>query len=187
MGVDLLSFSGHKINGPKGVGVLYIKKGVRIEPYIFGGYQEGGIYSGTQPMPAIMGLAGALEEMPDPAEQLKRVGALRNYFVNEAVRLGGVVINSPPDALPYIVNLSVLGINSEPMMNLLSSRGVYISSGSACAKGHKSRVLTAMKLGDERIASALRISLSRFTVREELDMLLYGLEICKKTIKQRNK
>ncbi|MBQ3497875.1 MAG: cysteine desulfurase [Clostridia bacterium] len=176
LGVDLLSASAHKINGPKGVGFLYVRKGVRLAPYIFGGGQEGKIYSGTQPMPAIMGLHGAVEELPDLTAQLEKTAALRDYLVQEARKINGIVINSGEDALPYIVNISAVGHPSQTMLNYLSDSGVYVSGGSACSKGHRSKVLTAMGLAPERIDSALRISLSRFTTREEIDMFLCALE-----------
>ena len=175
-GVDLMSASAHKINGPKGVGFLYVRKGVRLMPYIFGGNQEGKIYSGTQPMPAIMGLHGAIEELPDLTAQLEKTTALRDYLVQEARKINGIVINSGDEALPYIVNLSAVGHPSQTMLNYLSDSGVYVSGGSACSKGHRSKVLTAMGIEPERIDSALRISLSRFTTREEIDMFLCALE-----------
>ncbi len=176
LGVDLMSASAHKINGPKGVGFLYVRKGVRLAPYIFGGGQEGKIYSGTQPMPAILGLQGAVEELPDLTAQLEKTTALRDYLVQEARKINGIVINSGEDALPYIVNISAIGHPSQTMLNYLSDSGVYVSGGSACSKGHRSRVLTTMGLEPERIDSALRISLSRFTTREEIDMFLCALE-----------
>lgn len=176
LGVDLMSASAHKINGPKGVGFLYVRKGVRLMPYIFGGNQEGKIYSGTQPMPAIMGLHGAIEELPDLTAQLEKTTALRDYLVQEARKINGIVINSGDEALPYIVNLSAVGHPSQTMLNYLSDSGVYVSGGSACSKGHRSKVLTAMGTEPERIDSALRVSLSRFTTREEIDMFLCALE-----------
>lgn len=176
LGVDLLSASGHKVNGPKGVGFLYVRKGVRLVPYVLGGNQEGKIYSGTQPMPAIMGLWGAVEEFPNLTEQLAQTKQLRDYFVGEAKKLGGIEINSGDDALPYIINISLPGHPSQTVLNFLSDRGVYVSGGSACSKGHRSRVLSAMGLPPERIDSALRISLSRFTTKTEIDLLLCSLE-----------
>lgn len=176
LGVDLMSASAHKINGPKGVGFLYVRKGVRLMPYICGGNQEGKIYSGTQSMPAIMGLHGAVEELPDLTVQLEKTTALRDYLVQEARKINGIVINSGDEALPYIVNLSAVGHPSQTMLNYLSDSGVYVSGGSACSKGHRSKVLTAMGIDPERIDSALRISLSRFTTHEEIDMFLCALE-----------
>ncbi len=185
LGVDLMSASAHKINGPKGVGFLYVRKGVRIAPYVFGGGQEGKVYSGTQPMPAIMGFHGAVDELPELNAQLEKTKALRDYFVSEVCKIDGVVINSGDDALPYIVNISAPGHPSQTLLNFLSDSGVYVSGGSACSKGHRSKVLTAMGIEPERIDSALRISFSRFTTREEADMLLCALESAVSTLRKK--
>ncbi len=185
LGVDLLSASGHKVNGPKGVGFLYVRRGVRLVPYILGGNQEGKVYSGTQPMPAIMGLWGAVEEFPNLTLQLEQTRQLRDYFVGETKKIGGIEINSGDDALPYIINISLPGHPSQTVLNFLSDRGVYVSGGSACSKGHRSRVLTAMGLPPERIDSALRISLSRFTTKAEMDLLLCSLESALVTLRKK--
>lgn len=185
LGVDLMSASAHKINGPKGVGFLYVRKGVRIAPYVFGGGQEGKVYSGTQPMPAIMGLHGAVDELPELNAQLEKTKALRDYFVSEVCKIDGIVINSGEDALPYIVNISAPGHPSQTMLNFLSDSGVYVSGGSACSKGHRSKVLTAMGVEPERIDSALRISFSRFTTKDEVDMLLCALETAVSTLRKK--
>lgn len=175
-GIDLLSASAHKINGPKGAGLLYVRKGVKLTPHVVGGGQEGrGLYSGTQPMPAILGFDGAMRALPDLNEQLEQTARLRDYFVSSVLTIPDVVINSGADALPYITNLSVLGHPAQTMLNYLSERGIYVSGGSACSKGHRSPVLTAMGLDPARIDSALRISFSRFTTKEEIDCLLNGL------------
>ncbi|HBL40813.1 MAG TPA: cysteine desulfurase, partial [Ruminococcaceae bacterium] len=177
LGVDLIAVSGHKIHAPKGIGALYIRKGLNLPPYIVGGGQEGrGIYSGTQPMPSILGFDGAMRALPDLRMQLEQTEQLRDYFVRNATTIPDVVINSGADCLPYITNLSVMGHPAQTMLNFLSERGIYVSGGSACSKGHRSTVLTAMGLEPARIDSALRISFSRFTTKEEIDMLLNGLE-----------
>ena len=184
IGCDLLSLSGHKFHGPKGVGALYVKKGVRLSPIVFGGLQEEKLRPGTQPMPAIAGFGAAAAALPNLTAQLKKVTELRDYMCERLLSLGGVVINSPEDALPYVTNISVLGINSEPMLNFLSSRGVYVSSGSACSKGHQSSVLKNMGLSDEVRKSPLRISFSRFTTKEEIDMLIDGISAGQKAIRK---
>lgn len=184
MGVDLMTVSSHKIHGPKGVGALYVKKGVRLSPIVFGGLQEEKLRPGTQPMPAIAGFGAAAAAMPNLTAQLKKVTELRDYMCERLLSLGGVVINSPEDALPYVTNISVLGINSEPMLNFLSSRGVYVSGGSACSKGHQSSVLKNMGLSDEVRKSPLRISFSRFTTKEEIDMLIDGISAGQKAIRK---
>ncbi|MBR3836359.1 MAG: cysteine desulfurase [Clostridia bacterium] len=184
MGVDLMSISSHKIHGPKGAGALFIKKGTRLAPHVLGGLQENKFRPGTEPMPAIAGFAAAAEALPDYTKSMEHAQMLRDYLVKNVSAMENVKINSPANALPYITNISVLGIPSEVMLNYLSNMGIYVSSGSACAKGNKSRVLKAMNLSDDRINSALRISISRFTTKEEIDYLLYGIANAQKTMKR---
>lgn len=183
-GINLMSISSHKVHGPKGVGGLYVSKGTRILPRTFGGGQEKQLRPGTQPMPAIAGFGAAAEELPEPLAQLEKTRALRDGFLKKVKSLGGIEINSSDDSLPYIINLSVMGIRSEPILNTLSGMGIYVSSGSACAKGHKSAVLTAMGLDDSRIDSALRISLSRDTTAEELDALSDGIKFVQENLRR---
>ncbi len=183
LGVDLLTVSSHKIHGPKGAGALYIRKGVKIAPKVFGGEQEMKIRPGTQSMPAIAGFGAAAGVLPDIEKELEAVTVLRDYMLERFKAMGGIEINSPADALPYITNISVTGIKSEPMMNFLSGKGVCVSSGSACSKGKKSRVLSEMGLSHERMESPLRISFSRYTTKEEIDYLCSVLEEGKKTIR----
>lgn len=184
-GIDLMSVSSHKVHGPKGVGGLFIRKGVRILPRTFGGGQEKDIRPGTQPMPAIAGFGAAAEALPEPNDELEKIRALRDEFLEKVKSFGGIEINSTDKALPYIINLSVLGIRSEPILNMLSERGIYVSSGSACAKGHKSAVLTAMGLDNSRIDSALRISLSRDTTIDELNALADGIRYVQNNLRRR--
>lgn len=183
--VDLISISSHKIHGPKGVGALYIRKGIRIEPRAFGGTQEKRIRPGTEPMPAIAGFGAAVKALPNPATEIHKISRLRDYLSYKLGLMDGITINSPKDSLPYIANISVNGINSEPMLNFLSDRGIYVSAGSACSKGKKSSVLKAMGLSDERISSALRISFSRMTTFEDIDVLLDGLSAVQSNIRPR--
>ena len=182
MGVDLLTVSSHKIHGPKGAGALYVRSGARILPLFFGGSQENKIRPGTEAVPAIAGFAAAAAAIPDHTATLGYVSALRDRLTDGLRRISGVRLNSPTDALPYLTNISVPGLQSETMLNFLSARGIYVSSGSACAKGRKSRVLQAMGLTDAEIAGALRISLSRFTTWEEIDTFLCGLEEATSTL-----
>jgi len=171
LGVDLMSISSHKIHGPKGAGALYIRKGVNIVSPVYGGGQEKGIRSGTEAMPAVCGFAAAAEELTDIEKNLESMKELRDNFVNKLQKIEGIRINSKKDALPYIVNFSAKGIPSQPMINYLSEREIYVSGGSACAKGHRSHVLLAAGLSPEDIDSAIRVSLSRFNTEEELDIL----------------
>ncbi len=174
-GIDLMTVSAHKIHGPKGAGALYIRRGVRIKARTLGGGQERGLRSGTEAMPALIGFGAACAALPDWKDGFAHALRLRDYLRERLEEMPGVVLNSPQDALPYIVNFSLPGLRSEPVLNLLSEMGVYVSSGSACAKGHKSPVLTALGLPDKRIDSALRVSFSHFTTVEELELLLEGL------------
>lgn len=186
MGVDLMSISAHKIHGPKGVGALYVRGGVRdggvrVQARTFGGLQEKKLRPGTEPVPAIAGFGAAAKAMPDAARIYARMQGLHSYLLSGLSSIDGITVNSPEDGLPYIVNIST-GVPSEPMMNFLSQRGIYVSSGSACAKGHKSHVLSRMGLAEPLLNSALRISFSHRTTTEELDCFLQGLEEGKKRI-----
>ena len=184
MGVDLMTVSSHKIHGPKGAGALFVKKGTKLVQHSFGGLQENKIRPGTEPLPAIAGFGAAAAAIPDYSESLRYVTDLRNYMVAKLRTIEGVRINSPENALPYITNISVEGIPSEVMLNYLSGLGICISSGSACSKGHKSRVLKAMNLSDDVINTALRISLSVFTTKEEIDYLIGGIASARKTMRR---
>ena len=180
LGVDLLTVSAHKVHGPKGAGALYIRQGVRVLPILYGGTQEHKLRPGTEAMPAIAGFAAAAAAIPDYNATLSYVSSLREHLVNGLRSISGVQLNSPADSLPYLTNLSVPGLQSETMLNYLSARGVYVSSGSACGKGRKSPVLQAMGLSDAEVSGALRISLSRFSTQEEIDLLLTTLaEACR--------
>ncbi|MCR5783926.1 MAG: cysteine desulfurase [Clostridia bacterium] len=167
-GIDLLTASAHKIHGVKGAGALYVRRGAKIRPYILGGGQESGIYSGTEAMPAIAAFGAACGEI-EINKALENVRAMRDEFVKKLLCISGVTINSPADALPYIVNFSAVGVPSQTMVNALSEQGIYISAGSACKRGHRSEVITAVGLPADRADSAVRVSLSRYTTPEELD------------------
>ena len=175
LGVDLLSLSGHKIHAPKGIGVLYKKKGVHISPLIFGGGQQEGLRPGTEPTPLIAALEGAISALPNPASQINKASELCCYTKERLCDTGLVAINSPDDALPYVLNISVPGWRSETLLHFLEAEGVYVSSGSACAKGALSPTLTALGLDKKRIDSALRISFSRFNKKEDADRLVEAL------------
>lgn len=185
LGVDLLSASGHKIHGPKGIGFLYCKKGVHINPLITGGGQERGMRSGTESTPLIMGLMGAAEELVKPETQLKKQQELFDYTKDRLVKIGAV-INSPEGCLPYILNVSLVGYRSETLLHFLESRNIFVSSGSACAKGHGSYVLNEMGLDRKRVDSALRISFSRYNTKEDTDMLVTALEEAKNQLRKAN-
>lgn len=172
LGVDMLSASGHKIHAPKGIGFLYLKKGVNIKPLITGGGQEKGLRSGTEAVPLICGLHGAIEELPNIGSQLKKQQELRDYAAEKLVSTGLVKLNSDSECLPYVLNISVMGYRSEVLLHFLESYGIYVSSGSACAKGEGSFVLKEMGLDSGTVDSALRISFSRFSTFEDVDRLV---------------
>ena len=183
-GIDLMTVSSHKIHGPKGVGGIFIKEGTKLHPVAVGGGQERDIRPGTEPMPAIAGFFGAMEELKIK-ENLAKLAENRDYLVSELKKRDFVTVNSPENALPYIVNFSLKGFRSETVLNLLSDMEVYVSSGSACSKGHKSPVLTAMGLTDEIIDSSIRVSMSRFTTKEHLDCLLKGIDTAIRVIRKK--
>lgn len=173
--IDLLSISAHKIHGPKGVGALYVRKGVRIAPRTFGGGQEHGTRPGTEGLPAIGGFGAAVKALPPVNEGLRQVEELAAICREKLLALPGVEFNSPEDALPYIVNFSVGAVRAETMLHFLAARGVYVSSGSACSKGKQSPVLEAMGLPRERIQAALRVSFSHLNTLEDVDALVEGV------------
>lgn len=184
-GVDLLSVSAHKIHGLKGAGALYLRNGLHLKPYVLGGGQEGGICSGTQAMPAIAAFGAAVHAAGDILKNQERVRALYDRLVNGLLQIDGVRINSPENALPYIVNISVEGIPSQVSVNYLSSVGIYVSAGSACAKGHRSPVLTAMGLSASEIDTAVRLSLSRESTESEIDACLEAIKTEVQTLRKK--
>lgn len=173
--IDLLSISAHKIHGPKGVGALYVRKGVRIAPRTFGGGQEHGTRPGTEGLPAIGGFGAAVKALPPVNEGLRQAEELAAICREKLLALPGVEFNSPEDALPYIVNFSVGAVRAETMLHFLAARGVYVSSGSACSKGKQSPVLEAMGLPRERIQAALRVSFSHLNTLKDVDALVEGV------------
>ena len=185
LGADMITVSGHKIHAPKGIGALYIKTGVKIKPYIIGGAQESGLRAGTEAMPQIAAFGKACElakaSMDDATERMAR---LRQYAAErivaempEAVIIGG--------GAPHILSVSLPGWRSEVLMNYLEARGVFVSRSSACKKGGRSHVLEVMGLPAEVIDGAVRISLSRYTTKDELDELCSALKDAHDTLAHR--
>ncbi len=175
LGIDLLSASGHKIHAPKGIGFLYIKKGTHIANTFFGGGQQNGIRPGTEPTPLISGLAAAVKALPDTDLSLSEMQELWEYAKAKLSALGFARINSPDDALPYILNISVPGYRSETLLHFLESQKIYVSSGSACSKGELSHTLSALSLDKKLIDSAIRISFSRYSKKSDIDCLCDAL------------
>lgn len=172
MCADMISLSAHKIHGVKGVGAIYIKKGVRVVPIVTGGKQEKGIRSGTESVPLIAAFGAAAEKLlPTIGERYERVGALKKYLLDRLSGIDGTAVNSPEDGSPYVVNISAEGRRSEIMLHFLESKEIYVSSGSACSKGQQSGVLGQFGIKDKRADSAIRISMTAETTEEELDRL----------------
>lgn len=177
LGADLISISSHKIHGPKGAGALYISPRLKsFPPIMLGGGQENGYRSGTEATPAIAGFAAAAAAVgstfPVDTQQEK---ALLHTLIGKLSALDGVVINGSHQA-PHILSISIPGVPTQNTINILQESGICVSAGSACAKGHRSHVLSAMHLSPEVIDSSIRVSLSRETTREEIDGLIRGIE-----------
>ena len=176
MGIDLMSISGHKIHAPKGIGALYIANGVHLTPRVFGGGQEQNIRPGTESVPLIGALGAAVEALPPVAQEEAAMRALNQSLREKLADMPGVVIHSPEDGLPCILNFSAGTVRAETMLHFLASRGIYVSSGSACAKSARSHVLTAMGLPQKEIDSSLRVSFSRYNTEEDVAALVAALE-----------
>ena len=174
---DLISVSAHKIHGPKGIGALYIKNGVKIPSLIEGGGQERGLRSGTENLPGIVGMAEAVKRTmqdKDGYERIKRLNLkLRNGLAEE---ISDIRFNSPENGVPYILNVSFLGTKGEVLLHKLEQEGIYVSTGSACSSGRNgkagSHVLKAMGLSKEEIEGAIRFSFGAFNTEEEIDYVI---------------
>ena len=195
MGIDLLTFSGHKIHGPKGSGVLYVNEKVKLNPLMFGGGHQRGLRSGTENVPAIAGVGQAVSELyTDFEEKIDRMYELKQYFLREISVLPEVTINGLPEkctdafemeqikkTAPHIMSVSFGGVRSEVLLHALEEKGIYVSAGSACSSHHPqaSVTLTAIGLPKNLMDSTLRFSMSDRTTREEID---YTLEQIKKLL-----
>ena len=173
LGADLISISSHKVHGPKGCGGLYISPRLRSFPaLLLGGGQESGYRSGTEGTPAIFGFAAACAALsPTLREDTTREKALLEQLAAQLEELEGVQVNGVHDA-PHILNLSIPGLPTQNSINILQDHGICVSAGSACAKGHRSHVLSAMNLPGQIIDGSFRVSLCRSTTQEDVDTLL---------------
>ncbi len=178
--IDMLSISSHKIHGPNGVGALYIRNGVKIAPLSYGGNQERAMRSGTENIAGIASFTRACEiKFANKDADNARITELKENFKRKLLSaIDDVVINSPDNSLCYVLNLSFPGVKSEVLLHVLESKGIYVSTGSACnsKKNKYSYVLKAMGLKDNIIDSALRFSFSAFTTAEELDYVAEVLQ-----------
>lgn len=172
MKIDLLSASGHKIHGPKGVGFLYIRDGIKIDPFMYGGAQERGLRPGTYNTPGIVGMGKAAELCKNELDS-NIIENNRDYFINKLVsEIPECFLNGGrEDRLPNNINICFKGVDSEALLVLLNESGVYASAGSACTTGEPapSHVLMALGLTADEASSSIRFTLSVFTTKEELD------------------
>lgn len=174
LGVDLLSLSGHKFHGPKGIGALYVRKGTRLAKLLYGGHHERDRRAGTENVPGIVGLGRAAElARTELDERMNRMRELRDYLEQEVIsRVPGVRVNGDKQhRVPNVSNLSFDGLDGESLLISLDLKGIAVSTGSACASGSldPSHVLQALGLTRDEVRGSLRISLGAYTTREELD------------------
>ena len=173
-GIDLLSVSSHKIHGPKGIGFLYVSDKVHIKPVIYGGGQQKNLRSGTENVCGIMGLSAAVKKIFDNYdEDTKRMRELKDSLKEQLEKVEGASINTPSNEIcaPHILSVSFEGIRAEVLLHALENKGVYVSSGSACAsnKPAVSETLKAIALDKSLLDSTVRFSLSVNTTKEEID------------------
>lgn len=181
LGIDLLSVSGHKIHGPKGIGFLYINERAKVQPQILGGGQQGGMRSGTDNVPGIAGLGAAAEEIyRDFDGKIAHLYELKRRMADGLMKMDDVIINGMPlpEGAPHILSVSFLGVRSEVLLHTLEEKNIYISAGSACSshKRKPSSTLTAMGLPKNQIESTVRISFSEENTAEEVDYCLKMLD-----------
>ena len=180
MNIDLLSVSAHKIHGPKGIGFLYINEKIKIHPIIWGGGQQKGMRSGTENVPAIAGMALAIEMIyQNLDEEIEKLYQLKQRFIDGAMKIEDVKINglTGRDSAPHVVSLSVRGVRSEVLLHALEDKGIYVSAGSACASNKPAVSATLQAIGVEKdlLDSTIRFSFSVFTTPEEIDYTLQNL------------
>ena len=183
-GIDLMSVSGHKIHGPKGVGFLYVDEKVRIKPIIFGGGQQKGMRSGTENVPGCAGLGMAVREIyKDHDERVERLYALKDRLVQGLSSLEGVTVHGRTgrDSAPQIVSAGFEGVRAEVLLHALEDRGIYVSSGSACSSNHPgvSGTLRGIGVRESLLDSTLRFSFGVFNTEDEVD---YCLEVLRELL-----
>ena len=182
-GIDLVSASGHKIHGPKGVGFLYIRPNVKIHPIVFGGEQQKNIRSGTENVPGIAGLALASKMIYQDMEiKNALMRELKARFLDGIKKIDNTAVHGLTDegGAPHIISVGIAGVRSEVLLHTLEDRGIYVSSGSACSSNHPavSGVLKGIGAPREYLDATLRFSMSEFTTKEEIDYTLETLYNC---------
>ena len=189
MGIDMLSLSGHKFNGPKGIGALYVRENINFEKFMNGGHQERDKRAGTENVAGLVGI-GKAAELADMGldEHIKKMKELKNYYVEEVTKkIPNIKINGAVNArLPGNSNISFEGINGNDLLLELDNVGICASSGSACNSKDPapSHVLTAIGLNEDMIRGALRVTFGEFNTRDEVDYLVENLEKCVKKLRK---
>lgn len=183
MGIDMFSVSGHKIHGPKGIGFLYINERAKVRPIIFGGEQQKNMRSGTENVPGIAGIAQAAKEIYTGLdEKVAHMRWLKQKFIEGVSQIEHIKVHGLTDetSAPHIISVGIAGIRSEVLLHTLESKGIYVSSGSACSSNHPSvsGVLRGIGTGKEYLDSTVRFSMSEFTTEEEIDYTLQTLYNC---------
>lgn len=181
--IDLLTGSGHKIHGPKGTGFLYVSEKVKIKPIVFGGEQQKNVRSGTENVPGIAGLGLAAKMIyHDLDMKTALMRELKEYFIEGIAKIENTTVHGMTDenSAPHIISVGFAGIRSEVLLHTLEEKGIYVSSGSACASNHPaiSGVLKGIGAGKEYLDATIRFSMSEFTTREEIDYTLETLYNC---------
>jgi len=185
LGVDLLSLSGHKIYGPKGVGVLYVRQGTKIKSIQHGGEQENNFRAGTHNVPGIVGLGKAISLVSENRNKTEETRKLRDYFIDEVLKnITDARLNGSKEfRLPHNVNFSFKGIEGESLLIMLDQEGIAVSTGSACSSASlkPSHVLTAMRIPPEIAHASIRFTFGKDTTKEDID---YTLKVLKEKIKK---
>jgi cysteine desulfurase len=182
LGCDFVAVSGHKLGAPKGIGALYVKKGVRLQPLLTGGGQEEGLRSGTEPTTQLAAFAAACEATLNDQTRLARTAAIKDYTLTRLKEtIPQLEVISAGDA-PHICAVTLPGYKSEVVVRVLGDQGVCISSGSACHKGKPSHVYAALRLPRPWLDGALRISFSPDSTKEDADRLVSALKSAADTL-----
>ena len=180
-GIDILTFSGHKIHGPKGIGAIYVRKDLALQPILFGGGQERGFRSGTENLPGVVGIGVAVDQLSQFQQQVDHLQELKSKAI-ELLKgeLSGIHFNSDESEkyAPHVLNISIEDVKSEILLHLLEKKEIFISSGSACTskKNSQSHVLKSMNLSNEYIEGSLRISFSKYNTLEEIEYMVKMLK-----------
>ncbi len=180
---DMLSVSGHKIYAPKGIGALYVRKGLHIPPFMLGGGQEKGFRSGTESVPLISGFGAAVDElMYNISANLEKMRELEKYLFDKCAENGEISVNYAEDKSPYVNSISVKFLKSEVLLHFLEEKGVFVSSGSACSKGKKSGVLQEFRIPAQNLDTTIRVSFSVSSTKEDVDRLIEAIEEAQKKL-----